>query len=439
MDIVLVHGYNVTSTRTYGVLPQRLKGLGFKVKDLYLSKYITLDDDLTLNDIIKGFNAALIDVYGSSLSKPFSCITHSTGGLVARGWIQAYYSDRMKSLPMKHLIMLAPPNNGSRLAGLGKSKLSRMRAILGVEPGLKVLDDLELGSEFQWHLNSSWMRKKLHAATGFFPFVMMGQWIDKKVWDVLVPATYERGSDGVVRAASANLNMKKVSIGSDGKVFREVMGAVPFLIPPKISHTDNNFGIVQSIPAKGDHPVLTALLSALSVKTRAQYNAVEVEFAVQTAQLQRQETFYDQSPLDRYCQLVFRMVDNMGHKLADFSIELLDGGGRGDSMPKGFLPNHHKNQATPEFFVFYLDYDLISKVKGGKLGFRIHAATGSALVTYPITEYVGILEMGVDIKPNQTTLIEVTLKRRLNKNVFQLTKNTSYQKIKPIPSKEWIE
>jgi hypothetical protein len=34
--------------------------------------------------------------------------------------------------------------------------------------------------------------------------------------------------------------------------------------------------------------------------------------------------------------------------------------------------------------------------------------------------------------------VEVVLRRRLNKNVFRLTKKLSYQKIDGKPSKDWI-
>src|SRR2546430_1325291 len=112
MDVLLVHGYNVTSTKTYGVLPQRLKNAGHHVKNVYLSKYVTLDNELSLPDLIKAFQAALEDVYGAKLEKTrFACLTHSTGGLVARGWVSTTYSNRMKSNPMTHLIMMASPNN----------------------------------------------------------------------------------------------------------------------------------------------------------------------------------------------------------------------------------------------------------------------------------------------------------------------------------------
>jgi hypothetical protein len=439
MNIVLVHGYNVTSTRTYGVLPQRLKAAGHSIKDVYISKYITLDDDITLADIVRAFDVALRDVFGASYGDPFACITHSTGGLVARAWVDSYYGDAMASLPMKHLIMLAPPNNGSRLAELGKSRLSRLRSLIGVEPGLKVLDALEIGSFLQWDLNSRWMRKKLHAAPGFYPVVMAGQWIDKKLWDSIVPATYERGSDGVVRASSANLNMQKISIKPDGTALREVMGGVPFLVPPKTAHSDETYGIMGSIPASGTDPVLTGILAVLDVDSRDEYDALESDFAMKTAALQRSETYYDGSKLDRYAQLAFRVTDSMGTPLNDYAVELIDGTGTGRQMPGGFLADKHQNEVNPEQFVFYLNCDKLQGVKGGKFGFRIQAAPDSPLIQYKDVVFTASLGADALIRPNQTTFVDVVLQRRINKTVFRITDDFSYQKITGVPSDQWIE
>src|SRR5581483_2513283 len=132
---------------------------------------------------------------------------------------------------------------------------------IGIEPGLLILDALELGSEFQWNLNTAWMNSPFVSAAGFFPFVVAGQWIDHKLWDAIIPATYERGSDGVVRAAAANLNLQKISVGADGSVTRAALSGAAFLITPRTSHSDASYGIMGSIPESGDHPVLAAILS----------------------------------------------------------------------------------------------------------------------------------------------------------------------------------
>ncbi|MCG3204449.1 MAG: hypothetical protein KCHDKBKB_01164 [Elusimicrobia bacterium] len=438
MDVLLVHGYNVTSTKTYGVLPQRLRAAGHKVKDVYLSKYVTLDDDITLKDIVRAFQSALLDTYKGELNRPFACITHSTGGLVARSWVDLYFGDSMASNPMTHLIMLAPPNNGSRLAELGKSRLSRLRSLVGVEPGMKVLDALELGSEFQWDLNTSWIQKKLHAAPGFYPIVITGQWIDKKLWDSIIPATYERGSDGVVRAASANLNMQKITVTDKGQILREVMGGIPFLVTPKTAHSDEKYGIMGSIPLRGNHPVLAGILSALEVDSREEYQALEADFAMKTTLLQRKETYYDGSKLDRYCQVVFRVMDNQGNALGDYALEIVDASLRGDRMPSGFFGDKHKNLVAPEKFVYFLNYDRMSEIQGGKVGFRLNSAANTPLINYQEATLLAPLNVESVVKPNQTTFVEVILNRRINKKVFEITKNFSYQKITGEAGPDWI-
>jgi len=439
MDVILVHGYNVTSTKTYGVLPQRLSSAGHNVKDVYLSRYVTLDDDITMPDLVRAFDTALRDLYGKKFGKTkFACVTHSTGGLVTRAWVDTMYGESIASLPMSHLIMLAPPTHGSRLAELGKSRLSRLRSLIGVEPGVKILDALELGSKFQWDLNTSWMRRRLHAAPKFFPFVVAGQWIDHKLWDAIIPATYERGSDGVVRASAANLNLQRITIAPDGTSSREAMEGVAFLVTPKTSHSDTTYGIMGSIPPHGDHPVLTAILAALGVRTRRAYAAVRDDFIARTDALQKTETYYDNSPLDRYCQLVFRVTDNRGWALEDYAIELLDGSESGGALPGGFFADKHQNERNLEQFCYYLNYNRLASVQGGKFGFRVQSAPNTPLVEYSEAFYLSPADAAGVLQPNQTTLVDVVLNRRLNKAIFQLNDHFGEQKIDGKPGPDWI-
>ncbi len=440
MDVILVHGYNVTSTRTYGVLPQRLKNAGHRIKDVYLGKYVTLDNDITLPDLTKAFQSALEDLYGSKLrTTKFACITHSTGGLVVRGWITDYYRNRMKQMPISHLIMLAPPNHGSRLSSLGKSRLSRLRSLWGAEPGLKILDALDLGSAYQWRINCSWIEDKPHETSGFYPFVFTGQWIDKRIWDVIVPATYERGSDGVVRVSSANVNMKKFFADADGRIKETSMQEIGLFVVPKAAHADQ-MGIMAGVPEKGDHPTLMGILKVLNIKSRAQYKALVKEFKISTEELQKTESYCDGSKLDRYSQLVVRIMDSAGNALSDYAIELLDFERKSHRFPTGFLASSAKCMSSPHHYIFYLNYDQISKVIGGRVGLRVQTVTQSPLVFYEDFYFEGpASDVQNLLQPNQTTYLDLVMKRKLNKNVFRLTKNTSYQKIERQAGPDWIE
>jgi triacylglycerol esterase/lipase EstA (alpha/beta hydrolase family) len=156
MLVIFVHGWSVRDTGTYGGLPRWIEQLGksgrldVQVGNIYLGRYISFDDQVTLDDIARAFDQAIRDELSGSLKagEKFACITHSTGGPVVRLWMDLYYRDRLDQCPLSHLIMLAPANHGSALAQLGKSRLSRIKHFFqGVEPGQRVLDWLELGSD----------------------------------------------------------------------------------------------------------------------------------------------------------------------------------------------------------------------------------------------------------------------------------------------------
>lgn len=158
MKLVFVHGWSVTSTSTFGDLPQVLQKvapskLNLEITDIYLGEYISFNDEIALEDIARAFNYAIKEKLPN---EKFACITHSTGAPVIRMWLDIYFKDTymtntLLDTPLTHLIMLAPANHGSSLAILGKSKVNRLNAWMdGVEVGTKVLDWLQLGSTYQW-------------------------------------------------------------------------------------------------------------------------------------------------------------------------------------------------------------------------------------------------------------------------------------------------
>jgi hypothetical protein len=221
--VVFVRGWSVTTTDTYGQLPERLEAearsnlnLQLDVEHVFLSKYVSFHDEVKVDDLSRGFQAALERQVKLEAGERFVCVTHSTGGPVIRNWWQSHHPAEGSSCPMSHLVMLAPANFGSALAQLGKSRLSDIRAMFeGVEPGKGVLDWLELGSPESMALNLEWIRRKDDVAAAeppVFLFVLTGQSIDRGLFDHLNNYTGEMGSDGVVRAAAANLNAAYVKL-----------------------------------------------------------------------------------------------------------------------------------------------------------------------------------------------------------------------------------
>jgi len=233
MLVIFVHGWSVTDTSTYARLPEALVaqagdlGLQIEIKHIWLGRYISFHDDVSVADVARAFDRALRDQIGDSTGgiREFSCITHSTGGPVVREWVNRFYGvSDLSELPLRHLVMLAPANHGSPLAALGKKRVGRIKAwFAGVEPGQRILDWLSLGSWQQIDLAQSYLDYK-PADNGFFPFVLTGQTIDKKMYDFLNSYLVEAGSDGVVRVAGANLNYSMIKLVEKKKTDKVMHG-----------------------------------------------------------------------------------------------------------------------------------------------------------------------------------------------------------------------
>jgi pimeloyl-ACP methyl ester carboxylesterase len=213
--LVFVHGWSATSTATYGTLPQRVQqraeaaGLTLSVADLWLSEYVSFDDIVTMDDLVRGFDHALRQL--DLPDAPFACVTHSFGGPLVRSWLQAQrtYPGAFSARQLSHLVMLAPPNFGSPLAHLGQGVAGRLKAWWsGVEPGERILDWLEQGSAESLRLNLEHIHGADPASRGQFLFVLTGDRPDRALYDHLNCYTGENGSDGVVRIAAANLNAR---------------------------------------------------------------------------------------------------------------------------------------------------------------------------------------------------------------------------------------
>jgi hypothetical protein len=107
--LLLIHGYSADGldfTNLYWALVDRK----IEVKLLNVGNYISLNNEITIEDIAEGMQRA-IDLSELNTSEEFDAIVHSTGMLVVRAWlahqkIAPGKNQRLKQL--KHLIGLAP-------------------------------------------------------------------------------------------------------------------------------------------------------------------------------------------------------------------------------------------------------------------------------------------------------------------------------------------
>ena len=122
----LIHGWSVQETTTYQALHKGLAAFGFDLKEIFLGRYVSLENEVEIRDIAKALHRALNEQLERSWSEPFHIITHSTGALVAKLWIVHHYTGRYaERRPLKNVVFLAGPHFGSRLAHHGRSMLAQ--------------------------------------------------------------------------------------------------------------------------------------------------------------------------------------------------------------------------------------------------------------------------------------------------------------------------
>lgn len=459
MLIIFIHGWSVTNTDTYGGLPAALAknappGLGLNIHHLFLAKYVSFADEVSVEDIARGMENAIRAEIRPLLGKDerFACITHSTGGPVARKWIDLFYRGNIKKCPLSHLVMLAPANHGSALAQLGKGKLSRMKFFADdVQPGTGVLDWLELGSDQSWELNSEWLTYTC-VADGLYPFVLTGQKIDRSFYDNLNAYTDEAGSDGVVRVAAANMNYGVIQLVQDGAVFKlnkdDRSPKTVLAVLPGRSHSGDKIGILKSVKADddGSHPTVDWVLKCLVIGSQTAYNHLVAEASTLTAETQANEQkevvkanflFTRTFKTSVYSMLVFRVCDDRKNVLLDYDVTFTAGPDYNPNhLPPGFFVDRQRNLCNPGKLTYYVDFDVMKEwfqapQLEDKMGFKIAARPSEGFAYYQAAEYQGTFSALKNyLEPNRTVMIDVILQRHVREGVFRLTIDHTPQEFK---------
>lgn len=408
-SVVFLHGWQGDEA-TYGELPKILAKDGYNPKHVYLGKYITSWDDISLDDLAIACNDALLDA--KILERgAFHCITHSTGALVIRNWVNRYYRlphRKRKELPLRHLIMAAPANNGSRLASWGKK--------LPFDWGNRILKSLEIASPISWALNRAWMAEGYHKLPNFFPSLLVGgnndqdlPWYAEAADKLLdkfgldMPVFEEEGSDNTVRGCAANLNMSYhlFEPGATEPAFGHEMSGIPTWYFPKYSHAGKNQGILRSIRSV-EHPVAKTVLEILRVDSKR-----HPAFAKQPAAL---------PPEYQYSMVNVRVVDQFFNPVPEAMIWPY-------ADPKDAIRVCHTHDGG----------DIVSFYVQRKLGMRLFGIVveapkragplaGDLRWEYQKSETLSLYEADKrDLIPvGQTTFIEVILKKKLGDKVLKL-------------------
>jgi hypothetical protein len=238
----------------------------------------------------------------------------------------------------------------------------------GVEPGQRILDWLELGSPESWDLNLRWLDSKWPGRC----MVLCGASPDRSLYDHLNSYTGERGSDGVVRLASANLNYSMLRLRqAEGQLlpteFRRSRG-VPFALLPGSSH-----GSILDL-ATSEQAVLAATM------------------------------------------IVFKVIDTAGHPVEDFDLLLTAGHAYSpDALPSGFFLDRQRNSRSRNMLTYFVDHAALSALP--QLGFTIRPRPEVGPVSYASAEFRSTMWL----RAHETMMIEITLDRRVENRVFKLS------------------
>jgi len=460
-SLVFVHGWSVTDTATYGQMPQRVRqaaeaaGMPLTLADIWLSEYVSFDDAVGMDDLVRAFDHALRDLH---LDGPdFACVTHSTGGPVVREWLRAQREEphRCSTIRLTHLVMLAPANFGSALAQLGKGGLGQLKSWLdGVEPGRRILAWLELGSPESLSLNLDHIHGSDPAQHGLFQFVLTGDRPDRRFYDHLNSYTGEDGSDGVVRIAAANLNARHAVLAVQGDATgREDELSLTLVRGPRCafkliagaSHSGDRHGILASAAAA----TVATILRCLRVRDAAGYarlcQAFERENARRDADRVEFEPAGPFAPRvhihDPRSLVIVRLGDEAGHPLGGAGCLLTAGPQASpDLMPQGFMLDRQNNTRARNTVSLFLNYSRLAgsaRVPDPRnarrtlrpalashrpYGAIVHPADLQGLVHHALARNRPGDDLFDMLGPHQTTVLDVVLPRKIHEGVFRLTR-----------------
>ncbi|HVS08692.1 MAG TPA: hypothetical protein VMS76_02370 [Planctomycetota bacterium] len=491
--IVLIHGYSAESKgetteeieAIYGTLPSDLRRVfgAENVVEIDVSRYVSLEDGVRIDDISLGLERALRQDFAHLLAGRFHCIVHSTGALVARNWIRRFSP---QPSPIKTLTYLAGANFGSGWGHIGQGQLAkwwRMVFEQGNERGLQCLEALELGAEWTLDLHLFFLEASRHpfAAYQVMEFVAIGSYTEHDWFFMPIRYAKEDGSDGVVRVSGSNLNFNYIRLAPtaharsmgwpdvqaaiDANRYRtrrqpahyEVTArsrageagrpTVPLAVLFETTHSGEKRGIVTG--SKPRRTVLDLIRTALATEPDGYLEAVrrfqEVTDATyeRARGLERGMFSLEHDPRGQYdphSQVIFRLRDQNGAPVRHFDVFFNSGEidrrsiGKDPSLPVNKLfEDKHVNQKDRNIILFYLrsaQYEPRKRRWVNRVE-QVEGLTFEITATEPETDEIAYLPLvhKVDrealarwIVPHETTIIDVELLRVPSPKIFKLVK-----------------
>ncbi len=479
--ILLIHGYSSegksnTVDQIYGTLPAELRAAFGEdnVLDLNLSRWISLSDGVSIDDISFAMDRALRSKFPKLLTDGFHVVIHSTGALVVRNWIRNYSA---KPCPIENLVHLAGANFGSGLAHIGQGQLARWGRFIfeGVGSGEKVLDALEFGSWFAIDLHHHFLQpgQDMRGDYQVQEFCIIGSEIPSSLR--LIPIRYirEDSSDNTVRTSAGNLNFNYVTVSPRQEAYSlsvkaleslmqqrlndetiddqnyqfdlsqlsDARPAVPYSIAYETAHFGEEIGIVSG---KNNRKAVVPLVT-MALQTpydSAAYSKVADQFEVA-----KQKTFARigkkkvsligwniHKQYEGHAQLIFRLRDQFGEGVKDFDITF-------KSHPKNkkqttlesLIEDHHGNKEYSGTITYYLRTqqfikdskawdEMLDDIAHVHMEITGHEDKSKDIAYVPVNVRLNPKQVAGMVKSFQTTIVDVELLRLPTQQVFAITK-----------------
>ena len=491
--IVLIHGYSSESPtaepasieKIYGDLPRRLRE-SYDVVEVDLSRYVSLNDSVSIADIARALNRALIEQHPQLLEGGFHVVIHSTGALVIRTWIRLFSP---KPSPVRNLVYLAGANLGSGWASIGQGQVARWGRFVferGAQRGLKVLSSLELGSSPTIDLHLFFTRDGSRMLEDYQvqEFIIIGTQADPSWFTFPVRYAHEDGSDGVVRVAAANLNFNHLVITPNESAAllawtdiqsaaqaAAVKGKLPEYysvteqsyagkdrppiacgIPYQCAHSGDDMGVVSGTVPRQQVERMLKLALETDERTAAAYQRAVTAYDRETsatfdnAQTMQKPRFFNflddpRNQYDPHAQVIFRLFDQDALPVPISSSDIFfvsEQGEKGTTPIQSIIEHSCVSGISPNVIVFYLRTQRFDRRAKGWIdqlanvadfALEITAIEPAAPSQKPLVSYLPLRislsgrQVKNLIQAHRTTIIDVTLLRLPSPDLYQLIKS----------------
>jgi hypothetical protein len=490
--ILLIHGYGREGARDdlqeitsiYGTLVADLRReLPGLISEIDLSRYVTLNDAVSIMDISRSLDRTLREDFPHLLQEGFNCIAKSTGSLVVRNWIKVFSP---KPSPVANLIHLAGANFGSGWATLKPGQFARWVLSFfdhGAEPGVKLLQSVEPGSDLTLRLHLHFIQdgNRMLEEYQVQEYVVVGTQAPSEWFKLPVRYAKEEGSDGIVRVSSANLNFNYLSIIPEPETFAlpwaDAQSAIrnvhqhqpipsyyridkisqlglnsrpeiPFAIAFHCAHFGAKYGIISGTETKAQVHHLIKLALSVPPRSPQEWSKMVHLFSEQTEityqkALTLGESSFDlgggpQNQYDAYAQIIVRLHDQDGEPIPVDCCEIFykSEQQRPDTVTfESLIEDAVVNSVSPNVITYYVRVSRFNSAKQdwefvlGEIAnfileitaFEPNAAHDDPIVAYVPLSIPNAKDVMINfIQPHRTTVIDVELVRIPRSRIYQI-------------------